>query len=158
MSPQEVDYRYAGLTSILDLGMDFWWYDCHWSNVLPGVADALGNEVREKKSEEERASVCFAGPLALAGVDSVRLLLAATVGLRGVGSDHLPGHRETVSIAVWLFFPAGCSFCFRSCSWAALGTTRRSARAVSRCCLAASFPTTLQTTGPRCVRVCLLIT
>jgi hypothetical protein len=46
MSPQEIDYRYAGLTSILDLGIDYWWYDCHWGNVLPGVADALGNEVR----------------------------------------------------------------------------------------------------------------
>lgn len=27
MSPQEVSFRYNGLTSILDLGLDFWWFD-----------------------------------------------------------------------------------------------------------------------------------
>ena len=37
MSPTEISYRYKGLTSILDLGIDYWWFDCHWGDVMPGI-------------------------------------------------------------------------------------------------------------------------
>jgi len=37
MSPEEVKFRYDGLTSILDLGLDFWWFDCHWGFSIPGI-------------------------------------------------------------------------------------------------------------------------
>eukprot|EP00039_Didymoeca_costata_P007693 m.102787 g.102787 ORF g.102787 m.102787 type:complete len:852 (-) comp13786_c0_seq1:34-2589(-) len=37
MSPQEVKFRYDGLTSILDLGLDFWWFDPNWKFSLPPI-------------------------------------------------------------------------------------------------------------------------
>ena len=30
LSPEEVKFRYDGLTSLFDLGLDFWWYDENW--------------------------------------------------------------------------------------------------------------------------------
>ena len=37
MNPVEVDFRYDGLTKIMDLGLDFWWFDCHWKEQLPAI-------------------------------------------------------------------------------------------------------------------------
>ena len=42
LSPKEVAFRYDGLTSILDLGLDFWWFDCHWSNTMGPLT--IGND------------------------------------------------------------------------------------------------------------------
>lgn len=30
LSPKELQFRYDGLSSLLDAGLDFWWFDCHW--------------------------------------------------------------------------------------------------------------------------------
>jgi hypothetical protein len=38
MSPAEVQFRYDGLVKLLDLGLDFWWFDCHWHDLIPGIA------------------------------------------------------------------------------------------------------------------------
>merc|ERR1712070_1352219 len=38
MSPEEVTNRAHGLMKILDLGLDFWWFDCHWHNKMPGIS------------------------------------------------------------------------------------------------------------------------
>ena len=45
LSPKEVSFRYDGLTSMLQLGLDFWWFDCHWSNVMPPLK--IGNDSAE---------------------------------------------------------------------------------------------------------------
>lgn len=42
MSPEEVKFRYNGLSSMLDIGLDFWWFDCHWQFSVAPVA--LGND------------------------------------------------------------------------------------------------------------------
>ena len=36
-APAEVAFRWAGLTKMLALGLDFWWFDCHWHDLIPGV-------------------------------------------------------------------------------------------------------------------------
>lgn len=36
-SPKEIQYRFDGLTSIMDDGLDFWWFDCHWHELIPGI-------------------------------------------------------------------------------------------------------------------------
>jgi hypothetical protein len=45
LSPSEVSFRYDGLTSLFDLGLDFWWYDENWGGIIPGL-DFGGGEVR----------------------------------------------------------------------------------------------------------------
>jgi len=37
LSPQEIKFRFDGLTSLFDLGLDFWWYDENWHNIIPGI-------------------------------------------------------------------------------------------------------------------------
>eukprot|EP00929_Paragymnodinium_shiwhaense_P095026 TRINITY_DN55986_c0_g1_i1.p1 TRINITY_DN55986_c0_g1~~TRINITY_DN55986_c0_g1_i1.p1 ORF type:complete len:844 (-),score=64.29 TRINITY_DN55986_c0_g1_i1:10-2508(-) len=37
MSPKELQFRWDGLTSIMEKGLDFWWFDCHWSATLSGI-------------------------------------------------------------------------------------------------------------------------
>jgi hypothetical protein len=37
LSPEEIQFRYDGLTSLLDDGLDFWWFDCHWHDLIPGI-------------------------------------------------------------------------------------------------------------------------
>lgn len=44
MTPTEVNYRYAGLTKMLDIGLDYWWYDSNWFHVIPG-AFGLDNRI-----------------------------------------------------------------------------------------------------------------
>lgn len=34
---RQVAFRYNGLTSIMDMGLDFWWFDCHWKFSLPAL-------------------------------------------------------------------------------------------------------------------------
>jgi len=38
LSPAEVKFRYDGLTSLFDLGLDFWWYDENWHDIIPGLS------------------------------------------------------------------------------------------------------------------------
>jgi hypothetical protein len=37
LSPKELRFRWDGLTSLMDLGLDFWWFDCHWHDLIPGI-------------------------------------------------------------------------------------------------------------------------
>ena len=37
MSPQEINFRYKGLTGLMNDGLDFWWYDSNWHKIIPGV-------------------------------------------------------------------------------------------------------------------------
>lgn len=37
LSPKEIEFRYKGLTKLLDAGLDFWWFDCHWKNKIPSL-------------------------------------------------------------------------------------------------------------------------
>jgi len=37
MDPVEVKNRYNGLTKMLDIGIDYWWYDSNWHLIIPGV-------------------------------------------------------------------------------------------------------------------------
>ena len=34
LSPAEVSFRYDGLTKLLGMGLDFWWFDCHWKRAF----------------------------------------------------------------------------------------------------------------------------
>ena len=36
-SPAEIAFRWNGLTKLMDWGLDFWWFDCHWHDLIPGV-------------------------------------------------------------------------------------------------------------------------
>eukprot|EP01048_Picozoa_sp_COSAG05_P017933 COSAG05_NODE_2536_length_2932_cov_2.918814_1_plen_426_part_00 len=37
LSPKEIQFRWDGLTSLMDQGLDFWWFDCHWHDLIPGI-------------------------------------------------------------------------------------------------------------------------
>lgn len=37
LSQEEIDFRWEGLTSIMDKGLDFWWYDSNWGDIIPGI-------------------------------------------------------------------------------------------------------------------------
>eukprot|EP00039_Didymoeca_costata_P001322 m.51572 g.51572 ORF g.51572 m.51572 type:complete len:1018 (+) comp10741_c0_seq1:186-3239(+) len=37
LAPAEIEYRWKGLTSWMDRGLDFWWYDCHWAWFEPSL-------------------------------------------------------------------------------------------------------------------------
>ncbi|HRZ12774.1 MAG TPA: glycoside hydrolase family 31 protein [Kiritimatiellia bacterium] len=44
LSPAEIGYRARGLTSLLEQGADFWWFDRNWHTVLGSPAEGLGKE------------------------------------------------------------------------------------------------------------------
>ena len=35
-APAEIAFRWDGLTKMMDMGLDFWWFDCHWHDLIPG--------------------------------------------------------------------------------------------------------------------------
>ena len=45
LDPKEMQYRWEGLTSLLEMGMDAWWFDRNWHTHLHGVNAALRKEV-----------------------------------------------------------------------------------------------------------------
>ncbi|MCO5044081.1 MAG: PA14 domain-containing protein [Kiritimatiellae bacterium] len=45
LSPQELAYRYEGLTSLLRLGVDYWWFDRNWHTALGEPVPGLSKEV-----------------------------------------------------------------------------------------------------------------
>lgn len=45
LSPKELTFRWAGLSSLLTLGMDVWWYDRNWSTHLREPAPGIAAEV-----------------------------------------------------------------------------------------------------------------
>jgi len=45
LDPKEFDFRWKGLTSLLDMGMDTWWYDRNWSTHLHEPAPGIHKEV-----------------------------------------------------------------------------------------------------------------
>lgn len=45
LDPAEVNYRYEGLTSILDMGADSWWFDRNWWTTLRSPAKGLPKEL-----------------------------------------------------------------------------------------------------------------
>ena len=45
LDPKELQYRYDGLTSILKMGMDVWWYDRNWGTHIGTPASGLPLEV-----------------------------------------------------------------------------------------------------------------
>lgn len=42
LDPSEAKFRYDGLTSLFDLGLDFWWYDENWGGIIPGLTFGSG--------------------------------------------------------------------------------------------------------------------
>jgi alpha-glucosidase len=45
LDPKELNYRFAGLSGLLNEGLDFWWYDRNWSVALKTPAPNLKKEV-----------------------------------------------------------------------------------------------------------------
>ncbi len=45
LDPKELKYRQQGLTSLLDMGADFWWFDRNWHVTLRSPAEGLAKEV-----------------------------------------------------------------------------------------------------------------
>lgn len=45
LSPEELRYRFDGLTSLLKLGVDYWWFDRNWHVSLGEPAPGLSKEV-----------------------------------------------------------------------------------------------------------------
>ncbi|MEA2554536.1 MAG: alpha-glucosidase, partial [Fimbriimonadaceae bacterium] len=45
LEPKELAYRYEGLSSLLNMGVDVWWYDRNWSTHLHEPAPGLPKEV-----------------------------------------------------------------------------------------------------------------
>ncbi len=45
LSPEELSYRYRGLTSLLELGVDYWWFDRNWHTALGAPVPGLSKEV-----------------------------------------------------------------------------------------------------------------
>lgn len=73
LDPAETAYRWEGLSSLLDLGLDVWWYDRNWSTVLhepmPGIPKetwgaAVFHDVTLAKRPGQR-------PMIMANVDGI---------------------------------------------------------------------------------------
>ena len=43
--PAMLKFRYDGLTGLLDKGLDFWWYDRNWGQIIDGPIAGLDREV-----------------------------------------------------------------------------------------------------------------
>ena len=45
LDPIELKFRWQGVTSLLDLGLDFWWYDKNWGKIIDGPIEEIDREV-----------------------------------------------------------------------------------------------------------------
>jgi len=66
MSPEEVRFRYNGLTSVMDIGLDYWWFDSNWvREIIRGVfgldqrvwVQYVYRSVLERYNKEHRPNV-----------------------------------------------------------------------------------------------------
>jgi len=73
LKPAEMNYRYEGLSGLLDEGLDVWWYDRNWSVALvpplPGLKkEVWGMRLYHDITEEARPGL---RPLIMANVDGI---------------------------------------------------------------------------------------
>ena len=45
LDPVEMQFRWEGLTKFLKMGIDFWWYDKNWPNIIQGPIEGIDREV-----------------------------------------------------------------------------------------------------------------
>lgn len=92
MDPKEIAYRWQGLTSLLKMGMDVWWYDRNWSTHLhepmPGIAkEVWGQRVFHDITQRARPNQ---RPLVMSNVEGI------DNGQRN-GAPHPAGHRYPIT-------------------------------------------------------------
>ena len=45
IDPSSMSKRWDGLTGLLDLGIDFWWYDRNWTGIMSGPVPGIDRDV-----------------------------------------------------------------------------------------------------------------
>jgi alpha-glucosidase (family GH31 glycosyl hydrolase) len=73
LDPEELNYRYAGLSGLLNEGLDVWWYDRNWSVALKTPAPNLSKEVWGMRLYHDITQRARPGlrPLIMANVDGI---------------------------------------------------------------------------------------
>ncbi|MHC5110572.1 MAG: TIM-barrel domain-containing protein [Planctomycetota bacterium] len=73
LDPKELQYRYDGLKSLLDMGIDIWWYDRNWMTHLHEPAPGIRKEVWGMRlySDITRSHRPDNRPMIMANVDGI---------------------------------------------------------------------------------------
>jgi hypothetical protein len=73
LAPEELRYRYEGLSSLLKIGVDYWWFDRNWHVSLDAPAAGITKEVWGMRLYHEvtRAVRPRARPLVLSNVEGI---------------------------------------------------------------------------------------
>jgi hypothetical protein len=73
LDPKELQYRFAGLSGLLEQGLDFWWYDRNWMVALVAPAPSLHKEVWGMRTYHDMTQKVRprSRPLILANVDGI---------------------------------------------------------------------------------------
>ncbi|MFH0880110.1 MAG: TIM-barrel domain-containing protein [Lentisphaerota bacterium] len=73
LAPEELSFRYKGLTSLLEQGVDVWWFDRNWHTHLQSPAPGLNKEVWGMKLYHDITQACRPGrrPLIMSNVDGI---------------------------------------------------------------------------------------
>ncbi len=92
LSPKELKYRYDGLSSLLKMGADIWWFDRNWHTHLQAPMEGLNKEVWGMRlySDVTRDNRPRRRPLIMSNVD-------------GIDNGHLkyPSHPAAHRFPVW---------------------------------------------------------
>lgn len=80
LSPDELNFRFEGLTSLLKLGVDYWWFDRNWHVTISEPAPGLSKEVW---------GMCLYRDIAQAHRPEERALVMSNV--EGIDNGHLNG-------------------------------------------------------------------
>jgi hypothetical protein len=73
LAPEELRYRYAGLSSLMEMGIDYWWFDRNWRVSLTAPAPGITKEVWGMRLyyEVTRAVRPRARPMVLSNVEGI---------------------------------------------------------------------------------------
>ncbi len=73
LMPEELKYRFEGLSSILNMGVDFWWFDRNWHITIGAPAPGITKEVWGMRLYHEVAQAVRprARPMAMSNVEGI---------------------------------------------------------------------------------------
>jgi hypothetical protein len=73
LDPAEIRYRWEGLTSLFDMGIDIWWYDRNWYTGLHEPVPGISKEVWGMRLYHDITRAYFQGrrPLIMSNVDGI---------------------------------------------------------------------------------------
>jgi hypothetical protein len=92
LDPEEVKYRYDGLTSLLDMGADVWWFDRNWWKTLHSPSEQMRHDAWGMRAYHDITKRFRP--------DTRPMIMSNVEGIKG-GNNKFPSHPAAHRYPIW---------------------------------------------------------